>query len=173
MGVDYGFDVYPTLGPECQDLYKAFLEEVVHQYKQAVHPNTGKPLIRIAGSPGTQNAYISFNVGEGPILPYNMDYFMRFESGLVDDHVMKYLKEVYLIARRYFPNNVQFWVLGASPALIQVLDRIPNMRVEEGPPQTGEKWYKVRAELVRLNREQEQGAKYGQDVKDVDSPQGQ
>ncbi|PNP50133.1 hypothetical protein THARTR1_09122 [Trichoderma harzianum] len=173
MGVDYGFDVYPTLGPECQDLYKVFLEEVVHQYKQAVHPNTGKPLIQIVGSPGAQNAYIYFNVGEGPILPYNMDYFMRFESGLVDDHVLKYLKEVYLIARRYFPNNVQFWVLGASPALIQVLDRIPNMRVEEGPPQTGEKWYKVRAELVRLGREQEQGAKYGQDVKDVDSPQGQ
>ncbi|KAL7955082.1 hypothetical protein V8C34DRAFT_307763 [Trichoderma compactum] len=113
MGVDYGFD------------------------KQAIHPNTGKPLIQIVGSPGTQNAYIYFNVGEGPILPYNIDHFMRFESGLVDDNVMQYLKEVYLIARRYFPNTVQFWVLGASPSLVQVLDRIPNMKMEQGPPQTG------------------------------------
>ncbi|KAL6800346.1 hypothetical protein J3E68DRAFT_270415 [Trichoderma sp. SZMC 28012] len=171
MGVELGFDVYPTLGPECQDLYEAFLEEVVQKYKQAIHPNTGKPLIQIVDSPGTQNAYIYFNVGEGPILPYNIDYFIRFESGLVDD-VMKYLKEVYMIARRYFPNNVQFWVSGASPSLIQVLDRIPNMRGEEGKPQTGEKWYKVRAELFRLGREQKQGKRDGQDVKDMDSPQG-
>ncbi|KAH0526365.1 hypothetical protein TsFJ059_009693 [Trichoderma semiorbis] len=173
MGVDYGFDVYPTLGPKCQDLYEAFIEEVVQKYKQAVHPNTGKPLIQIIGSPGTQNAYIYFNVGEGPILPYNIDYFMRYESGLVDDNVTKYLKEIYMIARRYFPNNVQFWVSGASPSLIQVLDRIPNMRGEEEKPQTGDTWYKVRAELCCLGREQEQEKKDGEDVKDMDSPQGQ
>ncbi|KAK0760975.1 hypothetical protein N5P37_005916 [Trichoderma harzianum] len=172
MGVDCGFDVHPTLGLECRDLYEAFLEEVVQKYKQTVHPNTGKPLVQIVGSPGTQNAYIYFNVGEGPILPYNIDYFTRFESGLVDD-VMKYLKEVYMIARRYFPNNVQFWVSGASPSLIQVLDRIPNMRGEEGKPSTGDKWYKVRAELFRLSREQGQGINDREDVKDVDSPQAQ
>ncbi|KAF3076536.1 hypothetical protein CFAM422_001161 [Trichoderma lentiforme] len=171
MGVEFGFDVYPTLGPECQDLYEAFLEEVVQKYKQAIHPNTGKPLAQIVGSPGTQNAYIYFTVGEGPILPYNIDYFIHFESGLVDD-VMKYLKEVYMIARRYFLNNVQFWVSGASPSLIQVLDRIPNMRGEEGKPQTGDKWYKVRAELFRLSREEAQGKKDGQNVKDMDSLQG-
>ncbi|KAL6814718.1 hypothetical protein V8C40DRAFT_283034 [Trichoderma camerunense] len=172
MGVEFGFDVYPTLGPECQDLYEAFLEEMVQKYQQAIHPNTGKPLVQIVGSPGTQNAYIYFNVGEGPILPYNMDYFIRFESGLVDD-VMKYLEEVYMIARRYFPNKVQFWVSGASPSLIQVLDRIPNMRGEEGKPQTGDKWYKVRAELFHLSREQGQGTKDGEDVKDMEPPQGQ
>ncbi|KAM6484089.1 hypothetical protein HDV62DRAFT_357360 [Trichoderma sp. SZMC 28011] len=105
MGVDCGFDVHPTLGLEYRGLYEAFLEEVVQKYKQTVHPNTGKPLVQIIGSPGTQNAYIYFNVGEGPILPYNIDYFIRFEFGLVDD-VMKYLSEVYLIARRYFPNKV-------------------------------------------------------------------
>ncbi|KAL6826027.1 hypothetical protein J3E69DRAFT_335613 [Trichoderma sp. SZMC 28015] len=86
---------------------------------------------------------------------------------------MNYLKEVYMIARRYFPNNVQFWVSGASPSLIQVLDRIPNMRGEEGKPQMGDKWYKVRAELFRLSREQGQGTNDREDVKDTDSPQAQ
>lgn len=47
------------------------------------------------------------------------------------------------------------------------------MRGEEGKPQTGDKWYKVRDELFRLEREQEQGKKDGQDVKDMDSLQGQ
>lgn len=136
-------------------------------------PNTGEPLIRIVGTPGTQNAYIYFNVGEGPMLSYNLDYFMRFESKLVNrDNVMPYLKEVYLIARQYFPDNVQFWVSGESPALIRVLDRIPNIREQEGPPQVGEEWYKVRARLSRLGREQEQGTKDEKGVKSVDSPDG-
>ncbi|KAH7142181.1 hypothetical protein EDB81DRAFT_798005 [Dactylonectria macrodidyma] len=158
MGVDCGFDVYPPLSPECQGLYKTFLEAVIQKYKQAVHPNTGEPLIQIVGTPETQNAYIYFNVGEGPLLPYNLDYFMRFESKLVSrDDVMPYLKGVYLIARRYFPDNVQFWVSGASPTLIQRLDRIPNMREQEGPPRVGEEWYKVRNELFHLRGEQERG----------------
>lgn len=107
------------------------------------------------------------------MLSYNLDYFMRFESKLVNrDNVMPYLKEVYLIARQYFPDNVQFWVSGESPALIRVLDRIPNIREQEGPPQVGEEWYKVRARLSRLGREQEQGTKDEKGVKSVDSPDG-
>ncbi|PTB37193.1 uncharacterized protein TrAFT101_010928 [Trichoderma asperellum] len=173
MGVDCGFDVYPKLSRESQGLYERFLEQVIQKYKQAVHPNTGEPLIQIVGTPGTQNAYIYFNVGEGPMLPYNLDHFMRFESKLVNrDNVMPYLKEVYLIARQYFPDNVQFWVSGASPSLIRVLDRIPNIREQEGPPQVGEEWYKVRAQLSRLGGEQEQGTKDGEGVEGADSRDG-
>lgn len=174
MGVDCGFDVYPPLSRECQGLYKTFLEEVIQKYKEAVHPNTGETLIRIVGIPGTQNAYIYFNVGEGPLLPYNVDYFMRFASKLVRrDNVMPYLKEVYLIARRYFPDNVQFWVSGSSPTLIQRLHRIPNMREEEGPPHVGDKWYEVRDGLFRLGRELEQGTQDEEGVgagPHIDSP---
>ncbi|KAH8661750.1 hypothetical protein BGZ61DRAFT_539572 [Ilyonectria robusta] len=112
MGVDCGFDVYPSLSTECQGLYKTFLEDVIQKYKQAVHPNTGGPLIQIVGTPGTQNAYIYFNVGEGPLLPYNLDSFMRFESNLVSrDDVMPYLKEVYLIADGTSPTTSSFGCL--------------------------------------------------------------
>ncbi|KAL7912151.1 hypothetical protein GGI35DRAFT_307899 [Trichoderma velutinum] len=174
MGVDCGFDVYPPLSREHQGLYETFLEEVIQKYKQAVHPNTSEPLIQIVGTPGSPNAYIWFNVGEGPLLPYNLDYFIRFESKLVSrDNVMPYLKDVYLIARRYFPDNVQFWVSGASPSFIQVLEKIPNIKEEEGPPHTGHKWYKVRAELSRLSREQEQRTKDGEGVREIDSPNAQ
>ncbi|QYT02562.1 hypothetical protein H0G86_009559 [Trichoderma simmonsii] len=159
MGVDCGFDVHPTLGLECRDLYEAFLEEVVQKYKQAVHPNTGKPLVQIVGSPGTQNAYIYFNVGEGPILPYNIDYFIRFESGLVDD-VMKYLKEVYLIARRYFPNNVQFWVSGASPSLIQ--EESENKRRKMDKASRTRSLHKVNATGIIYSQLDEAEAMYSQ-----------
>lgn len=87
--------------------------------------------------------------------PYNMEYFMRFESKLVSrENVMSYLKGVYLIARRYFRDNVQFWASGSSPSLIQALDKILNTREDEGPPQVREEWYKVRHQLV-LNGQQE------------------
>lgn len=154
MGVDCGFDVYPSLSPQCQDLYEAFLEEVIQKYKHDLHPITGEPLIQIIGTPETKNAYVVFNVGEGPVLPYRSKYFLRFESKLVSrDDVMPYLKAVYLIAQRYFPNNVQFWVDRASPALVRVLDKIPNMREEEGPPRTGEDVYKALREMKRLAKE--------------------
>ncbi|KAK3364640.1 hypothetical protein B0T25DRAFT_576860 [Lasiosphaeria hispida] len=158
MGVECGFDVYPPLGPDDQGVYKAFLEEITQKYKQAVHPNTGEPLIKIVGTPGTKNAFINFAVGEGPFLPYNHEYFMRFESKLVSrDSVMPYLKEVYLIARQYFPDKVQFWVSGASPTLIQVMERIPDMMTEEGPAHVREEYYKVRDELWRLKGKDERG----------------
>ena len=95
MGVDCGFDVYPLLGPDCQGLYETFLEEVIQKYKHALHPVTSEPLIRIIGTPGAENAYVSFNVSEGPMLPYCSEYFLRFSSKLVSrDDVMPYLKAV-------------------------------------------------------------------------------
>lgn len=95
MGVDCGFDVHPSLSPQCKDLYEAFLEEGIQKYRDALHPNTGELLIQIIGTPESKNAYVFFNVGEGPMLPYRSEYFLRFASKLVSrDNVMPYLKEV-------------------------------------------------------------------------------
>jgi hypothetical protein len=135
-------------------LYEAFLEEVIQKYKQALHPVTGEPLIRIVGTPGAEDAYVWFNVGEGPVLPYRSEYFLRFSSKLVRrDDVMPYLKVVYLIARQYFPNNVQFWVAGALPGLIRVLDKIPNMKEEEGGCHSAEDVYKAMRKMKGLEEE--------------------
>ena len=85
---------------------------------------------------------------------------MRFESKLIRrDNVMPYLIEVYLIARQYFLDKVQFWVSGVSPTLIRVMERIPNMLEEEGPARVREEHYKVRDRLWRLKGEDERGAK--------------
>ncbi|KAF1995228.1 hypothetical protein P154DRAFT_526508 [Amniculicola lignicola CBS 123094] len=158
MGVDRGFDVYPSLSPQCQGLYEAFLEEVIQKYKDTLHPNTGEPLIQIIGTPETKNAYVLFNVGEGPTLPYRSEYFLRFESKLVSrDNVMPYLKEVYLIARRYFPGNVHFWAAGTSPALVRILDKIPDIREEEGTVREDHEYvYEMLREMKRLAKEDQE-----------------
>jgi len=92
MGVSCGFDVYSSLSPQCQGLYEAFIE-AIQKYKHAVNPNTGKLLIQIIGTPGAKKAYVLFNAGEGLMLPYRSEYFLRFESKLVShDDVMPYLK---------------------------------------------------------------------------------
>jgi len=158
MGVDCGFDVYPSLSSQCQSLYEAFLEEVIQKYKDALHPNTGEPLIQIIGTPETKNAYVFFNVGEGPVLPFRSEYFLRFESKLVSrDNVMPYLKEVYLIARRYFPDNVHFWASGTSPTLVRLLDKIPDIREEEGTVREDHEYvYKALQEMRRLAEEDQE-----------------
>ena len=154
MGVDCGFDVYPLLSPDCQGLYETFLEEVIQKYKHTLHPVTSEPLIRIVGTPGAENACVRFNVGEGPMLPYRSEYFLRFSSKLVHrDNVMPYLKAVYLIARQYFPNNVQFWVDGSLPGLVRVLDKIPNMKEEEGGCHSAEDVYKAMRKMKGLEQE--------------------
>ncbi|KAF3068463.1 hypothetical protein GL218_08250 [Daldinia childiae] len=151
MGVDCGFDVYPSLIEDLQGLYDVFLDEVIEKYKNELNPSTGEPLIQIIGKPETKNAYIFFNVGEGPILPYRCEYFLRFESKLVKrDNVFPYLEGVYLIARRYFNGFVQFWASGMSPAWIGV----PNAKTEEGPVRTDhEHIYKMMREILRLVEE--------------------
>jgi hypothetical protein len=158
MGVDCGFDVYPSLSPQCQALYEVFLEEVIQKYKDTLHPNTGERLIQIIGIPETKNAYVFFNVGEGPVLPYHSKYFLRFGSKLVSrDNVMPYLKEIYLIARRYFPENVHFWAAGTSPALIRILDNIPDIREEEGTVRKDHEYvYGALREMKRLAEEDQE-----------------
>lgn len=67
------------------------------------------------------------------MLPYRSENFLRFESKLVSrDNVMPYPKEVYLIAQRYFPENIHFWAAGTSPTLVRLLNKIPDIREEEG-----------------------------------------
>jgi len=114
MGVDEGFDIYPALNSGCQDIYDHFLEEILQKYKDAVHPITGETLIRIVGEPRAEDAYIYFQFGEGAIIPYRCEYFLRFSSKLVsrDPKVNDYLREVYFVARRYFPNNLEYWLEG-------------------------------------------------------------
>jgi len=165
MGVDCGFDVYPLLSPDCQGLYETFLEEVIQKYKHALDPVTGEPVIRIVGTPGAESAYVWFNVGEGPMLPYRSEYFLRFSSKRVRrNDVMPYLKAVYLIARQYFPNNVQFWVDGALPSLIRVLNKIPNMKEEEGGCHSAEDVYKAMRKMKGLEEEdQSEEHKLGKD----------
>ncbi|OIW26864.1 hypothetical protein CONLIGDRAFT_635116 [Coniochaeta ligniaria NRRL 30616] len=157
MGVDCGFDVYPSLSPQCQGLYDAFLEEVIEKYKDKLHSVTGEPLIQIIGTPETKNAFVFFNVGEGPKLPYRVEYFLRFASKLVGrENVMPYLKEVYLIARDYFPENVQFWA-SESADFIRILDKIPDMRKEDGPVRTDSaEVYTALREMVRLAKESQE-----------------
>lgn len=113
MGVDEGFDIYPALNSSCQGLYDHFLEEVLQKYKDAVHPVTGKPLICIVGEPGAEDAYIYFQFGEGAIIPYRCEYFLRFSSKLVrhDPEVANYLREVYIVAKQYF-HNLEYWLEG-------------------------------------------------------------
>jgi hypothetical protein len=50
---------------------------------------------------------------------------------------------------------VQFGADRASPALIRVLDKIPNTREEEGPPRTGEDVYNALGEMRRLAEKEE------------------
>ena len=92
------------------------------------------------------------------MLPYRSEYFLRFESKLVSrDNVMPYLKEVYLIARRYFPENVHFWAAGTSPALIRILDKIPDIREEEGTVRKDHEYvYKAMREMRRLAEEDQE-----------------
>jgi hypothetical protein len=114
MGVDEGFDIYPALNPSWQDIYDDFLEEILQKYKDAVHPITGETLIRIIGDPHAKYAYIYFQFGEGAIIPYRCEYFLRFSSKLVsrDPKVDDYLREVYFVAKRYFPCNLEYWIEG-------------------------------------------------------------
>jgi hypothetical protein len=113
MGVDEGFDIYPALNSSCQALYDHFLKEVLQKYKDAVHPVTGKTLICIVGEPGAKDAYIYFQFGEGAIIPYRCEYFLRFSSKLVrhDPEVGNYLREVYIVAKKYF-HNLEYWLEG-------------------------------------------------------------
>jgi hypothetical protein len=88
------------------------------------------------------------------MLSYRSEYFLRFSSKLVRrDDVMLYLKVVYFIARQYFPNNVQFWVAGALLGLIRVLDKIPNMKEEEGDCHSAEDVYKAMQKMKGLEEE--------------------
>jgi hypothetical protein len=113
MGVDEGFDIYPALDSASQDIYDDFLEEILEKYKDAVHPVTGETLIRIIGEPRAEDAYICFQFGECPIIPYRCEYFLRFSSKLLSrDSETNYLREVYLIAKQYFPNNLEYWLEG-------------------------------------------------------------
>jgi hypothetical protein len=160
MGVDCGFDVYPLLSPDYQGLYETFFEEVIQKYKHALHPVTGEPLIRIVDTPGAEDAYVWFNVGEGLMLSYRSEYFLRFSFKLVRrDNVIPYLKVVYFIARQYFPNNVQFWVTEALPNLIRVLDKISNTKKEEGDCYNAEDVYKAMRKMKGLE-EEDQSEKY-------------
>ncbi|KAI0849183.1 hypothetical protein F5Y00DRAFT_67944 [Daldinia vernicosa] len=147
MGVDCGFGVYPSLSEDQQDVYEAFL-------KDEINPRNGEPLIQIIGNTATKNAYVFFNVGEGPIIPYRCEYFVRFESELVSrDTVLPYLEGVYLIARRYFAETVQFWTSGMSPAWI----RVPNKNLDEGYVRTDHEYvYKMRRETIRLVEEEQE-----------------
>ena len=110
MGVDEGFDIYPALDSASQDIYDDFLEEILEKYKDAVHPVTGETLIRIIGEPRAEDAYICFQFGECPIIPYRCEYFLRFSSRILSrDSKTDYLREVYFIAKRYFPLNLKYW----------------------------------------------------------------
>ena len=116
MVVDEGFDIYPALNSGCQDIYDHFLEEILQQYKDTIHPITGETLIHIVGDPRAEDAYIYFRFGEGAIIPYRCEYFLRFSSELVsrDPKVGDYLREVYLVAKRCFPNNLEYWLEGGQ-----------------------------------------------------------
>jgi len=67
--------------------------------------------------------------------------------------VILYLKIVYFIARQYFSNNVQFWVAGALPGLIRILDKIPNMKEEERGCYSAEDVYKAMRKIKGLKEE--------------------
>jgi hypothetical protein len=105
-----------------------FLEEILQKYKDAVHPITGETLIRIVGEPRAEDAYIYFRFGEGAIIPYRCEYFLRFSSKLVrrDPKVGDYLREVYFVAKRYFPNNLEYWLEGGQSFTYHASESAPH-----------------------------------------------
>jgi hypothetical protein len=128
MGVDEGFDIYPVLESSNQELYEHFVKEILQKYEDAVHPVTGKTLIQIIGEPGAKDAYIYFRFGEGAIVPYQCKYFLRFSSKLVtrDPKVDFYLREVYFIAKNYFPNNLVYWLEGGRSFTYPASENAPH-----------------------------------------------
>jgi hypothetical protein len=128
MGVDEGFDIYPILDPDCQDLYDRFLDEIQQKYIDEVHPVTGEALIRIVGEPKAENAYIYFQFGEGPIVPFRCQLFLRFSSKLVsfDPKVASYLREVYAIAKKFFPKNIVYWLEGGRSFMYHASEIAPH-----------------------------------------------
>jgi hypothetical protein len=127
MGVDEGFDIYPALKSSCQPLYDEFLIEILQKYEDAVHPVTGETLIRIVGEPGAEDAHIYFQFGEGAIIPYRCEYFLRFSSKLVrhDPEVAKYLREVYMIAKEYFC-DIEYWLEGGQSYTYHASETAPH-----------------------------------------------
>jgi hypothetical protein len=116
-----------SIQPSCQGLYDHFLEEVLQKYTDAVHPVTGKTLIYIVGEPGAEDAYIYFQFGEGAIIPYRCEYFLRFSSKLVrhDPEVGNYLCEVYIVAKKYF-YNLEYWLEGGRSYIYHASEIAPH-----------------------------------------------
>lgn len=70
-------------------------------------PVTGETLISVVGEPGPEDAYVYFRFGEGTIIPYRCQYFLRFSSKLVsrDPKVTDYLREVLLRCQEILPQQ--------------------------------------------------------------------
>jgi len=102
MGIDVGFDFYPSLNERELSQWQLFLDAVEAKYKD-------DPVFR------KDDKYISFAVGEHPQLDLNGMNFRRFSSKICrTGAVEKYVEEIYKIAKEFFPtirysNRVHYW----------------------------------------------------------------
>jgi hypothetical protein len=124
MGFDCGFDIFPTLDAADeadQRAYRGFLDEIVDKY-QDVYDKEGRrkdgKVLQLPGDLGgnfSSNDYIFFMVGECPKMPANperCDYFLRFSSkvsGSLTACAAPYIRNVHLIAKKYFGDRVHWW----------------------------------------------------------------
>lgn len=59
--------------------------------------------------------YILFEVGDGPTIPSECQYFLRFSatlSGPITDRAEPYIRKVCDIAQKYFPERAVYWTEG-------------------------------------------------------------
>jgi hypothetical protein len=104
MGIDRGFDIWPPLEKEGNDMerWASFLDVVQKRYEIE-----GDTTMKI-----DKQGNIVFEVGERPRLLRQCYRFRRFSAKVSGSHqgnVEKYLVEVERIARNYFGDRVVSW----------------------------------------------------------------
>lgn len=121
MGFDCGFDISPRLEatPENIQLYKLFIDEVVHKYRDVYdekgNSDDGKVLRLPTDQTGEKDVCIRFMVGECPAMPSNparCDYFLRFSSkvsGNLTAPAESYIRGVYKIGQKHLGTRVHYW----------------------------------------------------------------
>lgn len=107
MGYDCGFELHPRLTNSAadQELHARFVVELFRTYED----EDDRAMVSRQGPKG---AYIVFEVGEHPWIPYNGEYFLPFSSkvsGGLTREAEAYIKRICRIARKYFGARVRFW----------------------------------------------------------------
>lgn len=98
MGIDAGFDLYPSLNEQEINTWHKFLNEIRSKY------STDPAFVET-------DVHIKFAVGEHPALDLNGMNFRRFSSKISGTcgKAERYIREVCEIAKKFFPKRIREW----------------------------------------------------------------